>query len=207
MAANPAINNAKSVAVQKFPLKTSSESEDGFQELTKAMSQFKASSEGKVERAFLGKISDSVVEQIFLLNTPINTAEPFLPFTSSPKQLTVSTVVPSNFTSLSDSLYAPLTETIVQDLVPGTDLDALSKGLESLGDSIRSWPGGYGSAFGFVQQEGKTKIVVVNGWENHERGTEWLANLNEVNAAYFQDLATSLGGSPEPTFNHVTEVE
>ncbi|KAL0059173.1 hypothetical protein AAF712_014096 [Marasmius tenuissimus] len=204
MAAN---TNVKSVAIQSFSLKTSSEPEDGVQKLAKAMSQFKASSEGKIERAFLGKISDSVVEQIFLLNSPIDTAKPFLPFTTPPEQLAVSTVVPSNHASLSDSLYAPLTETIVQDLVPGTDLDVLSKGLESLGESIRSWSGGYGSAYGFVQQEGKTKIVVVNGWENHDRGSEWLANLNEVNAAYFQALVASLGGSVEPTFKHITEIE
>ncbi|KAK1224931.1 hypothetical protein PQX77_012133 [Marasmius sp. AFHP31] len=208
MSANSAINiNAKSVTIQRFSLKASSQSEDGVQKLTEAMSQFKASSEGKIDRAFLGKISDSVVEQIFILNAPIDTAEPFISFTSSPEQLSVSTIVPSNHTFLYDAVHAPTTETIVQDLVPGADLDAISEAWRSLGESIRSWPGGYGSTFGFVQQEGKTKIVLINGWDEYDHAWKWLSNLDEANTAYFRSSVTSLVGSSEPAFKHLTEIE
>ncbi|KAL0060935.1 hypothetical protein AAF712_012271 [Marasmius tenuissimus] len=208
MSTNSAVNSsAQLVTIQRFSLKASSQSEDGVQKLTEAMSQFKASSEGKIDRAFLGKISDSVVEQIFLLNAPIDTAEAFFPFASSPEQLSVSTVVPNNHTSLYDAIHAPTTETIVQDLVPGADLDAISEAWTSLGESIKSWSGGYGSTFGFVQQEGKTQIVLINGWDEYDHAWKWLSTLDEANAAYFQSSVASLVGSSEPAFKHLTEIE
>ncbi|KAJ8081415.1 hypothetical protein AAF712_012270 [Marasmius tenuissimus] len=207
-AANAMAGNAQSVTIQQFPIEAS-ESKERVHKLGEAMSLFKASNKGKIDRAFLGKISDSVVEQIFVLNTPLETVEPFLPFTSSPEQLSSTTAVLDNMTSFYDALYAQSTETLIQDVVPGADLDVISEAMEYLEISIRNTSGGYGSAFGFSQkeEEGKTQVVVVNGWESFNDASSWLSNLDNITATYFQTFSANVVGSAEPTFKHLTEVE
>ncbi|KAK1230461.1 hypothetical protein PQX77_006447 [Marasmius sp. AFHP31] len=207
-AANAAASKAQSVTIQQFPIEAS-ESKERVHKLGEAMSLFKSSNKGKIDRAFLGQISDSVVEQIFVLNTPVETVEPFLPFTSSPEQLNSTTAVLDNTTSLYDALYAPSTETLVQDVIPGADLDVISEAMKYLEISIRNASGGYGSAFGFAQkeEEGKTQVVVVNGWESFDVASAWLSGLDNVTATYFQTLAANIVGPAEPTFKHITELK
>ncbi|KAL0564847.1 hypothetical protein V5O48_017191 [Marasmius crinis-equi] len=201
------------ITIQSFPLRDSSQS--SVQELANAMSKFKASTGGKIENAFLGLISSdvAVAEQIFLWSASADSEQfdithPFLPFSTSDTQVNISTATVSNKTSLHDALHSPITETIVQELVPGVDLNDLGQILNYLSGNIRITPGGYASTAGFDEEDGKTRVVVVNGWESVEAANNWVANQDNATSTQFHRFwATLVGGEPTPTWKHVVEVD
>ncbi|KAL0572945.1 hypothetical protein V5O48_009017 [Marasmius crinis-equi] len=158
---------SQTVTLQRFEFENPSP--ESIQNLTAAMSCFKADHSDNVIGAFLGVIhgaESTLAEQIFLWNSPngssLDVATLFLPF-SATKTLNVSaTAVLPNVTSVYASLRAPVTETIIQDIIPGSDRDILEAVSAYLAVNIRFDENGYGSSIGW-ELDGPRRIVL-NGW-------------------------------------------
>ncbi|KAL0567479.1 hypothetical protein V5O48_014514 [Marasmius crinis-equi] len=205
----------QTITIQNLPLKASS-SQGDVQNLKDAMSQFKTSYNQKISSAYLGFIespdASPIAQQIFLWNNPddsehLNVTQPFIKFASSP-HVNVSTATLNNKTALIESLRAPSTETVIEELVPEVNIDRFTSVLEEGGVKIRDSPEGYGSAFGFIEDHGKRVLVFVNGWVSPEGAANWIANMDNATAAIFQEyLAALVGGISRPTFKQLLEIE
>ena len=110
-------------------------------------------------------------------NTPSHcevpdTITPFLAFSASEgMNISATGIVESTQeASLHDSLRAPTTETIIQELRPGVDLNDLREAYIFLSASISQAEGGYGSAnaIGLGPDANSTVRILINGWETRE---------------------------------------
>ncbi|KAF9257272.1 hypothetical protein L218DRAFT_949304 [Marasmius fiardii PR-910] len=206
--------DTQAVTIQRFPLKqVSGQTEsDVLQDLSGAMSKFKASSGEKLEHLYLGLVSGdpSVAEQIFLWKSPSDAAsspditKPFAKF-SSTGTFNHSTAVLSDKPTLLRALNLPITETILADILPEIPTSDVERDLSTLVVDLHN-KGLAGGSNG-IQIIGNTRtIVIVNGWESRQAASDWLASQDANVAAAFARFSQSFVGGLTPLFKNVVEI-
>ncbi|KAL0564845.1 hypothetical protein V5O48_017189, partial [Marasmius crinis-equi] len=179
---------SQTMTLQRFELENPSP--ENIQDLADTMSWFKASHSDKVIGAFLGVIpgaETTLAEQIFLWNSSndssLDVASTFIPY-SATKALNVSaTAILPNKTSVYAALRAPVTETIIQELNPGSDREVLEACSAYLAVNMRFYKDGYGSSIGW-EMNGPRRMVL-NGWAAMTTADEWMASLDNTTGVVF----------------------
>ncbi|KAL0060931.1 hypothetical protein AAF712_012267 [Marasmius tenuissimus] len=203
---------ATSVTIQRF-VPNALATENFVYQVTQAMSDFKERNVDEVDEVFVGVIpgNPTLVEQIFVwkaLSSDIpNVIEPFLVFSDSARMnISATGVLDDPEYSLNEALYAPTTETVIQELRPGFDRAELKKAFSFLSASIRDTEGGYGSTIGLGSDGTSTVRLVFNGWGTREAASQWVSNQNGTTKAMFDKVKENGVGNLRQAFKPIVEV-
>ncbi|KAK1221806.1 hypothetical protein PQX77_015385 [Marasmius sp. AFHP31] len=200
---------SQTVTIQRFLVKDSHP--ETLDEITEAMSEFKAAHSDEIDAAFFGVVPDTspvVAEQAFLWHSPadssLDVAGPFLRFSTTGELNNSATAILPNKTSVYEAFRAPVTETIIQNIVPGSDLELLEAVSAYLSVNIRFYKDGYGSSIGW--EYNGTRRIVLDGWATLTASDEWFEGLRNVSAAVYGVLDTTIVNM-DPLYKPLTEID
>ncbi|KAL0570006.1 hypothetical protein V5O48_011953 [Marasmius crinis-equi] len=197
--------DAHAVTIQRFPI---SNPEVG--DLGDAMSHFKANHTDKIKDVFLGVIEGSplLAEQIFVWHSPedskMDFATPFLPFSTTGALNVSATGLLQNETTINNSLHAPITETIVQDVAPGVDLKEFQAVSDALCVKIWGYSGATGCSIGY-EYDGDRRVVLI-GWQSKEAIANWLPSADNETLALFDQVKKSVVGTIMPIDKQIVQL-
>ncbi|KAL0060930.1 hypothetical protein AAF712_012266 [Marasmius tenuissimus] len=200
---------SQTVTIQRFTVNDSSP--ETLDTITEAMSEFKAAHSDEIDAAFFGVVPDTnpiIAEQAFLWRSPadssLDVAEPFLRFSTTGELNGSATAILPNKTSVYMSFRAPVTETIFQNIVPGSDLERLEAVSAYLSVNIRSYKDGNGSSIGW--EYNGTRRIVLGGWATLTASDEWLAGVDNVTATVYGVLDTTIVNM-DPLYKPLVEID
>ncbi|KAJ8081420.1 hypothetical protein PM082_007262 [Marasmius tenuissimus] len=137
-------------------------------------------------------------------DSSLDVAEPFLRFSTTGELNGSATAILPNKTSVYMSFRAPVTETIFQNIVPGSDLERLEAVSAYLSVNIRSYKDGYGSSIGW--EYNGTRRIVLGGWATLTASDEWLAGVDNVTATVYGVLDTTIVNM-DPLYKPLVEID
>ncbi|KAF9263861.1 hypothetical protein L218DRAFT_1076999 [Marasmius fiardii PR-910] len=198
---------AQVVTIQRLPLNSGS---DALQQLTTATAQFKASNSDKIERAFVGVVSDTA-EQVFVWKSPgvssLDTTTPFKSFSSSGSFSSQGTAVVNDRATLLSALTQSITETIVTTILPDVSTSQVETDLKTLVTDLRDKGFGIGGVHGISTNGNTRTILSINGWFSSDAPGKWVAQQSgEVAAAFTRITQKSYAAGTTALYKSLNEV-